>query len=160
MRAIFAITLAVAAASVSTIDGAALSGCVFSCDAHRACIGDGICVATWVVAICAHCMCLAPLNDTPQRWLCFCHNHASRSRSCCAALAAASVPFLLVLQPRAMRAQSVEQAPHMLCHQLFFDPSHIVHSSPLSITTVDSHRVGWPADSLPQGTRRASLQSR
>jgi hypothetical protein len=53
MRAIFAITLAVAAASVSTIDGAALSGFVFSCDAHPACIGDGICVATWVVAICA-----------------------------------------------------------------------------------------------------------
>jgi hypothetical protein len=53
MRAIFAITLAVAAVSVSTIDGAALSGFVFSCDAHPACIGDGICVATWVVAICA-----------------------------------------------------------------------------------------------------------
>lgn len=54
MWAIFAITLAVAAASVSTIDGAALSGFVFSCDAHPAMVMESV----W-----------------PHGWWPFVHNH-------------------------------------------------------------------------------------
>jgi len=167
MRAIFAITLAVAAASVSTIDGAALSGFVFSCDAHPACIGDGICVATWVVAICAHCMCLAPLNITPQRWPCFSHHHPSRSRSCCAAPAAASVPFLLVLQPRTCHACSVcgTSATHamhaissFLTHHTLCTPSRLNHHPRWTLIAQGGQRIRSPWEHVVPHSRAGKLQ--